>query len=127
MDIEIGEYVRTKRGKIAIVTDIDGSYVYADTTLSYTETEETYSKIIENDYVLKENIKNHSKNIIELLEVGDIVNGYKIIGFCDHITGEKRIVFGLADEEDLYRMSPNKIKTILTKEQYEQYAYKVEV
>jgi hypothetical protein len=55
----------------------------------------------------KENIANHSKQLIDLIEVGDFVNGHRI--FCK--------IHGEIGEKD--------IKTILTKEQYMANCYKV--
>ena len=62
--IEVGEYVRTKSGKIDKV--INNNYYMPQ----YIECEK--------GIVDKENIVKHSKNIIDLIEVGDHVNGYPV-------------------------------------------------
>ena len=93
--IEVGEYVRTKKGKIF-----------------------QYGK--GRAYLGKDNeIVNHSKNLIDLIEVGDIVNGERILD----ITGD----YIHTNETDHNRFYLAKhIKTILTKEQYTRNCYTVE-
>ena len=95
MEIEIGDYVRTKKGKIF-----------------------QYGK--GRAYLGKDNaIVKHSKNIIDLIEVGDIVNGERILD----ITGD----YIHTNETDHNRFYLAKhIKTILTKEQYTRNCYTVE-
>ena len=93
--IEVGEYVRTKKGKIF-----------------------QYGK--GRAYLGKDNeIVNHSKNLIDLIEVGDIVNGERILD----ITGDY-IHTNETDHNKFYLAKH--IKTILTKEQYKANCYTVE-
>ena len=69
MEIEVEEYIRTNEGEIhkIIETKKDDEYSYK-------------YYICDNDMgYLRSQIVNHSKNIINLLEVGDYVNGYKVI------------------------------------------------
>ena len=54
-DIKVGEYIRTKQGEIYIITDLEDYGLKID---------EFYNQI-----------KNHSFNIIDLIEEGDYVNG----------------------------------------------------
>lgn len=93
--LEVGEYVRTKEGKIF-----------------------QYSK--GRTYLGKNNkIVKHSKNIIDLIEVGDFVNGKYVCEINNYEDGKALIaLIGIIMEND--------IKTILTKEQYMQNCYKVE-
>ena len=121
MDIEVNEYVRTNKGVIGkLISE----------TLSYPEPSEWILKannnkivIVEcNDYPVK-----HSKQLIDLIEVGDYVNGYRVInvinegicpsGKCIDIDSSKDSSECTLWEED--------IKTILTKEQYMANCYKV--
>lgn len=104
-DIEIGDYVRSKNGSIGKVTKIeDDKYLY--------ENKELITFI--------GNVVKHSKNIIDLIEVGDFVNNGYIheVGSADN--GERWVhnLNGLL----LYKED---IKTILTKEQYMQNCYTV--
>ena len=75
--LEENDYIRTDLGEIAIVTsvaketlqDIVGEVEGLDRQIGFCNTE---------PYV-RGNIVKHSKNIIDLIEVGDYVNGYKVI------------------------------------------------
>lgn len=83
------------------------------------------------------NIPNHeivkaSYNIIDILEVGDYVNGSEVLGFENEYIEEddKYVPFGIITE-NCY-LDNNKswiiekdIKSIVTKEHFEQMAYKV--
>ena len=95
--MEIGEYVRTKKGKIF-----------------------KYGK--GRAYLGKDNaIIKHSKNIIDLIEVGDFVNEMRVYN-----EGGK-LAIELAEHIPSYKLIENiKIKTILTHEQYEANCYKLE-
>ena len=104
MEIEVEEYVRTKNGKIDKIINNNcymPQYIECEKSLLY-----------------KEDIVNHNKNIIDLIEAGDIVNGERIL----EITGD----YIYTNETYHNKFYLNKhIKTILTKEQYEQNCYKV--
>ena len=105
MKVEVGEYVRTKRGKIDTV--INNNYYMPQYI-------ECSKRIVD-----KENIVKHSKNIIDLIEVGDFVNGERILD----ITGD----YIHTNETNHNRFYLEKhIRTILTKEQYEANCYIVE-
>lgn len=100
-EIEVGDYVRTKNGEIHKVIEIkENRYItnFADYF---------YYRYDNNMGGFKSNIANHSKQLIDLIEVGDFVNGHRI--FCK--------IHGEIGEKD--------IKTILTKEIYMANCYKV--
>ena len=111
--IEIGEYVRTDNGKIHKVIDIEKGSI---------KIKSLYKEWIGLCCIVK-----HSKQLIDLIEVGDYVNGYKVInvineepcpsGKCVDIDSSKDSSECTLWEED--------IKTILTKEQYMANCYKV--
>ena len=63
-------------------------------------------------------IKKASHNIIDLIEVGDYVNGWKVLYWTD---GTKVVDDGYATNLD--KIS---VKSILTKEQFESMSYEVE-
>ena len=102
--IEVGEYVRTKKGKIF-----------------------QYGK--GRAYLGKDNeIVKHSKNIIDLIEVGDYVNGYKVISIDTNAPNDCKECIEL-DRNNTYEyqwISRNEIETILTKELYQANCYTVE-
>ena len=117
--IEVNEYVRTKDGHIAkyiekLVKDEDVSdgmlfdgYIYEK------------HKHIRYSF-LKEIIVKHSKQLIDLVEVGDYVNG--------HLVEEVRISCfdsSIFVHEYEIELREEDIKTILTKEQYLANCYKV--
>jgi len=106
-EIEVGEYVRSNLGTIGKVTKIDSNtntkFLYEDKTL----------------ITIDKNVYKHSKNIIELIEVGDYVNGEFV----------EEVSIGL-DEFEItttteYLANENDIKSIVTKEQFEKIEYKL--
>lgn len=71
-----------------------------------------------------ENVTKHSKNIIDLIEVGDYVNGYlvrKIPNFNNELCN-----FDLNKMEWIPLKNIDVYYNILTKEQYKQNCYKVD-
>lgn len=104
--IEVGEYVRTKSGKIDKV--INNNYYMPQ----YIECEK--------GIVDKENIVKHSKIISEVVEVGDYVNG-KLIHKIDKGENYCYLYYGNCKTFVDYQ-----IKTILTNEIYESNCYTVE-
>ena len=77
-------------------------------------------------YCIERNsIKEIKENIIDLIEVGDYVNGYKIIAINykeNYIIIQNINKFG---ENGIKVLQEDEIETILTKEQYEQNCYNV--
>ena len=123
MNIEVGDYVRTNDGLIfKIFTKTKTTYGFCGLTDSSNKKYSTYTygkgNCIDNN--IKGKIVKHSKNIIDLIEVGDFVNNGYIheVGSADN--GERWVhnLNGLL----LYKED---IKTILTKEQYMQNCYTV--
>ena len=70
-EIEVGEWIRSKDGFIGKVQKIN-----------YDNMEKSNYYICEKDNVMAsnylENIAKHSKQLIDLIEVGDFVNGYRV-------------------------------------------------
>lgn len=122
-ELKVGEYGRTNFGKIIKFAwyekekEIlnDKAVILVDKMRTTTDCFYYFEK--------GECIVKHSKNIIDLIEVGDYVNGEKI----EQITtdsGYKKYYttgFGVYDEYD----NESVIHSILTKEQYEANCYKV--
>lgn len=110
MDIEVGEYVRTKDGKIDKVINSNfymGIYVECEKGL----------------YLIKSMVK-HSKELIDLIDKDDYVNGYKVIKLKDGFAnGTMEIV--LSNNTIIYRHHSEDIETILTKEKMMANCYKV--
>ena len=112
--IEVNEYVRTKDGVIGKVIKVLSNRVFLN-SLGYA--------------MLINDILKHSKQLIDLIEVGDYVNGREVKhiamfeGFPDYpkliFTDKKYLIPGETIEN-------KDIKTILTKEQMASIEYKVE-
>lgn len=71
-----------------------------------------------------EDIKKASYNIIDILEKGDYVNGHRVIFVNDTFTYDS-VEVETSGEATCEIIPKNNIKSILTKEQMEQMAYKV--
>lgn len=110
-EIKENEYIRTKNGKIDKV--INDNYYISE----YIECEK--------GIVDKENIVNHSKNIIDLIEVGDFVNENEVIDKY-LFNGEMPVLETTGDETNAKCMCESDIRTILTHEQYERNCYRLE-
>ena len=126
MEIEIGEYVRTSDGKIGKFIRIEFDEV--DESLKwYVFLGKDKFGIEREIYRLKPYIVAHSKNIIDLIEKGDFVNGYYCKYITDINTGEKHLC-----NYDLNVMQWIPLKdidvwyNILTKEQYMNNCYVLE-
>lgn len=118
MEIKVGEYIRTEDGCIGKVskileTDIEEIYYCCDTSIT-------------GGY--EADITKHSHNIIDLVEVGDYVNGKCVFATENRIndSGEKVVLAENYDEwTDDGVISNKDIETILTHELYEANCYKV--
>ena len=120
MEIEIGEYVRINNDFRLIALGI-GKVIKINQDTIYVKMN------FELPFAFKlENIAKHSKNLIDLVEDGDYVNGYKIIAINykeNYITIQNINEFG---ENGIKVLQEDEIKTILTKEQMEANCYTVE-
>ena len=109
--MKVGDYIRTDEGIRKIIREYD-IYYELDRSLHYMYPEgHDLNKEDVDDIVLKS-----SPNIIDLIEVGDYVNGEKVTDKFDYL-----LVFGNAD----YYKDENEIKSIVTKEAFENMEYKV--
>lgn len=79
-------------------------------------------KIIKTTEIVK-----HSKQLIDLIEVGDLVNGYKVINVINEVPcpSGKCVDIDSSKDSSECTLWEEDIKTILTKEQYEANCYKV--
>ena len=111
MKLEVGMYVRTKKATI---------YKF-----------DTNNSMAKNG--AKKYMVNCSYNIIDLIQVGDYVNGSKVIDIS--IIGKDKEKWVWVEQmedtdnkygDDYVGYNNEQIKSIVTKEQFEQMAYKVE-
>lgn len=114
MKLEIGMYVRTKKGEIFKFVKIENEH--------YRRTWGSDGETITTVFELK-NVAKASHNIIDLIEVGDYVNGYYVT------TGNQNVgsiyiaeIDGLGLKKKLYNKD---IKSIVTKEQFESMSYRL--
>ena len=136
MELRINDYVRTDKGYIAKISDFIEHYtkgkrlgIKEEVIENYLLFDNKHCEIIESiDYSIppcypsdeelakiKSHIIKSSPNIIDLIEVGDYVNGWKV-----------------EDLDDIWHYDldgccpvPDEIKSILTKEQFESMEYKI--
>jgi hypothetical protein len=127
--IEVGEYVRTEEGYIGILIE------HIPNALNYLKID--VGKEIRRDNGMSDNYiytrygfqLKHSKQLIDLIEVGDIIK-YRIdnISTTLETKGYIKGIVDIADEEMLQRIKSDKnynILEILTHEQFEANCYKV--
>ena len=118
MEIEVGEFVRTRAGHFYKITRIDkNGLIYWNKIQCGWSMEQ-----------LKDIVVKHSKNIIDLVEVGDYVNGKEVkqIAMFEGFPDYPKLIF--VDETHLIpddTCENEDIKTILTKEQFDANCYKV--
>ena len=122
-DLIIGEYVRTKDGKIGIFKG------YNNNRKSQWACKVKLPKMKLWKYYEEENIVKPSKQLIDLIEVGDIIK-YRIdnISTTLETKGYIKGIVDIADEEMLQRIKSDKnynILEILTREQYMANCFKV--
>jgi hypothetical protein len=122
INLEEGEYVRTKNGSIFKIIsgtpddyDIDVSYydlgkieddIFDDlTTFNYND----------NGNFIRDITKKHSHNIMDLIEVGDYVNGERVLNYD----------WGGVEIANFKFIHPEEFKSIITHEQFERMKYKI--
>lgn len=112
MKLELKEnmYVRTKYGIIDKILKLNKSYVKG-----ISQKDELYAYDIDN-------IVKASYNIIDILEIGDMVNSLIVTKISEDNETKKKYInlYG-----SLCEWENEDIKSIVTKEQFEQMAYKV--
>lgn len=113
-EIKVGEYIRLKRGEIFKIDENTTNYFNSN-----------------KDYITNEIVK-HIKNIIDLIEVGDYVNGKKIESIIEgnwksEGVAETILCFEIdfPIEKGLRCYHNCDIKSIVTKEQFSEMEYKV--
>lgn len=131
-EIKVGEYVRTKNGLIGKVNKIEiagsgvrfGGEFLTDTIIQFNDGK-VYERRCKRNQIIK-----YSKNLIDLIEVGDLLEIELSEEFVEK--EDKNVFTRLGDvftKETLQRNVDNgiviNIKTILTHEQYEENCYKI--
>lgn len=121
MKLEVGQFVRTNNGIAKIIgKNDDVRYYYPNAYIS-----DTYLEINEDtEYLYEEDILKASHNIIDLIEVGDYVNGFKVY-YCYCADEDSTGLFIDTEKGRQWLDKPSQIKTVVTKEQFESMRYVV--
>lgn len=124
--LNVGDYVRDKNGIVGKVYDITNE---PSVDIGIGIMPEVNAVWIDKDkinYLYQEEITKHSKDIIDIIEVGDYVNGEYVIGFgwfeYDDGTEERT---SLTLDKNCQCLQKD-IKSVLTKELFESNAYTIE-
>lgn len=124
--IEAGEYVRTKkRGIFKVLSIRKTPYGYlCGTTDNLNNGTFTIGK--GGTAEIKKDIIKHSKNIIDLIEVGDYVNGYRVDRIVEDLS-DNRNSFVVCNEYlgEKQRYKQHNIRAVVTHEQFAQMEYKL--
>src|SRR5574344_818609 len=115
MEINVGDYVRGFRGinKVIRIEPYNNSYFYYTDGKNNNEGKPFY---------FERHITKHSKDIIDLIEDGDYVNGYRVVETYN-ATGEQMIFITILTDKGYKTILNNEfenkyIKSILTHEQF---------
>lgn len=114
-DIEVNDYVRTKNG---VIDKVDALYGMIENTV-HLENQKWFDI---------KNIVKHSKQLIDLIEVGDFVNGHRVTDKYEDVNEYGNDFWCLIIEDDSFlnrSLREENIQTILTKESYMANCYKV--
>lgn len=118
--IDVGEYVRTNKGNIGQVIGIFNGHCQAKYHIQF------QGKVkVKRQYLSTHTIIKHSKQLIDLIEVGDIVkdkyNKYEVAFVKD----DKIYCNDYNLDDSLITLREQDIKVILAREQFETNCYKV--
>lgn len=131
MKLEVGQFARLKSGYICKIINVND---FREPNMKY-GVEASYLKDVM--FIGDDDIVRASYNIIDVLEVGDYVNGYYVskIWEKDEITHyvnetpikrkEREIVIQAPSYGGIEILKNKNIKSVITHEQMEQMAYKV--
>ena len=127
MKLEIGKFIRTPYGirKIVNITKDDG---YGKPKVRVIELDRHLNTPYKFDYIFytDENVIKKCKtsyNIIDILEVGDYVNGYPIYEIVEYEDDTRAIV--IANDNKSIIWEKQDIKSVVTKEQFKNMEYRI--
>ena len=110
--IEVKEYVRTKNG---VIDKVDALYGMIENTV-HLENQKWFDT---------KNIVTHSKQLIDLIRIGDIVNEYRVKAvYLEGATKYIKLSNSYENGKGI-RIYDKDIQTILTKEKYIANCYKI--
>ena len=111
-EIKVGDFIRTRKGIIGKVEQIGNSLLWIEDGTAFS---------------LQDKSIKHSKNIIDLIEEGDYVNGNKVIRIeTSSYPEDKNVkIIVCCGDDDYYVYYNEDIKSIVTKEQFENNVYRI--
>ena len=125
-EIKEGDYIRTIKGNICKVLRVREKHRFMTSSGHPSVTPERYFVDNNKQYsISKPYVKKHSKNIIDLIEVGDYVNGKEVIMDLQKSKEWYKSKDDFITCKD-YTFEEDEIKTVVTKQQFENMEYKVE-
>ena len=123
-ELKVGNYARTKNKIIKINQVIENGIREFEDDYGRVFEEETGKKVIRyidkdgwNCGVDEDEIIKSSENIIDLIEVGDYVNGYRVTYVYPNLIK--------VDSTDIWEIHSHDIKSIVTKEQFNSVKHEV--
>lgn len=119
--MQVGDYVRLDKNRG--IRKIKEYEEYIDYYLFDKPVLDRWGKDSESHFGIKEQILKSSPNIMELLEIGDYVNGAFVTRFK---TDENGTQWLYTNNENAYGYKADEIKSIVTREQFESIEYRVE-
>ena len=116
-EIEVGDFVRLKQGYIGTVENIND---FRETIMKYAVDIQKRDLVFVGD----DDIVKHSKNLIDLIEVGDYVNGWKVLAKTKIKNNEMQVcILTCFEDEHWITINNETLKTIVTKEQFRSLEY----
>lgn len=115
--MEVREYVRTDDGLIGKI--VSEPYEYKDSIVHDIDFGDNN---IYNEYEMYQNIIKTSPSIIDILEIGDYVNGLKVIQMY---SPEGKYTLWIKLSDNTFIDNSEDIKSITTKEQFKNIEYEV--
>ena len=130
--MKVGDYVRTKQG-IEKIKVVEENFIGDENCIFYATDNKEWNGAYNGKYNGFTNrnrtIIKSSPNIIDLIEVGDYVNGHRVVEVdLDDIDDYGNTFRYIKTEHNYllnYWVKENEIETILTKEQFESMEYKL--
>ena len=119
MGLKVGDYVRTKDGNINKIIQVEYMTPY-NAKHQFIYLTDNLEKI----WYPEDEIIKSSTNIIDLIEVGDYVNGYKVIGA--YSPEGTYVLWIKLSCNPIDNWKNEDIKSIVTKEQFESIKYRIE-
>lgn len=110
MKLEVGQFARLKSGYIVKVLNVEDNWIETDTKF--------ITRTFPKDFVKA------SYNIIDLIEVGDYVNGSKVY-YCYCADEDSTGLFIDTEKGRQWLDKPSQVKSIVTKEQFESMEYRL--